>query len=327
MRASPITSAVFLAAALACGLSFSGCSVSCIEDGSTTRCSAKSLQRYDGAPVTPAPLDVAPGTPITIDVQYGNVLVERSTTGKLEVQFAPFVYAGYDEKASADQQLAQNLRLSAAGGSGATVVVQRAGGSNGLGANAVVRVPDQFSGTLTVVNRGDGPLNNFDLKITSVAAASALVVTNSSLLGNCWVQGAPTVRSSTVNCGEHISVFDVSDEVNITSTETSLESGSPAIQLRVASVTPGSRGGRIVSSSGAVSVIFPRAGGYVLNASSPVLGTVQEAALTPPCAKQESGPNAKIITCGSGPTYELIAGASPNYIGQPRPSDVQITFQ
>ena len=37
------------------------CSVTCIEDASGTRCSAKSLVRYDGPPSAPQAFDRAPG--------------------------------------------------------------------------------------------------------------------------------------------------------------------------------------------------------------------------------------------------------------------------
>src|SRR5512132_203717 len=97
------------------------CTMACIEDSSGTRCSAKSLKRYDGAPPPPQLFDVVASAPITVDVQYGNVLLQRSVSNKIEVQFSPFVYAGYDEKASADQQLSQNLRIGATASAGITV--------------------------------------------------------------------------------------------------------------------------------------------------------------------------------------------------------------
>jgi hypothetical protein len=304
-----------------------GCSVHCIEDASGTKCSAKSLKRFDGAPPPAQVLDRAPGTPVTIDVQYGNVLVQRSASGKVEVQFMPFAYAGHDEKALADQWLAQNLRVGATAQGAITVTVARQGGSNGLGADAIVRLPDNFDGALTVVNRGDGPLNNFDLKVDFVGAAHALSITNNSLLGNCWVQGAPSVKSTTVQCGEDISVFDVADGVSIHNTDTSHDVDTPAITLRMNAISPGSGGGKVTTASGSIQATFPRAGGYVINARSPVKGVVQEGGLPPGCAKQESGPNAKVVTCGRGPSYELTAGATPDYVGPPKDSNVVLSYQ
>lgn len=299
------------------------CSVTCIEDASGTKCSAKSLVRYDGAPSAPQALDRAPGAPLTIDVLYGNVDVQRSASGKLEVQFFPFAYAGHDEKALADQQLAQNLRTAA---SPNLVTVGREGGSNGLGANVVVRVPDNFDGPLTIVNKGGGPLNNFDVKVQAVGRATALSVTNQSSLGACWIQGAPTVRSTTVQCGAGISVFDVSDEVNITNTDQSHDDPNPAVTLRLASVTPGSRGGRVTTVSGSIAATFPKAGGYVLNAKSPVKGTVQDAAAPPSC-QRAGAPNAKTLTCGAGPAYELSAGTQPSTLRQAADNNVILAFQ
>jgi hypothetical protein len=313
---------------LACLLpAIGGCQVGCIEDGSGTRCVAKSLERFDGTPSPPIVLERAPGAPLTIDVIYGSVVVQRSGSGKVEAQFSPFVYAGHDEKASADQQLAQNLVTNATGGGPATVTVQRQGGTNGLGANVVVRLPDDFDGPLTILNRGDGPLNEFDVKVEFVGRAVSLGVTNQSQLGTCWIQGAPSVRSTQVECGEDISVFDVSDDVNITNNETMHDTDPPAITLRLNSVSPNSRGGRLLSASGSIVATFPRAGGYVLDAKSPVQGSVQHAAVGQGCAVQGGAANAKTLVCGNGPRYELVAGASPNYAGKPTDNNVILSQQ
>jgi hypothetical protein len=314
-------------AASASLLTTPGCQVGCIEDGSGTTCTAKSLERFDGAPPPVTQLDRAPGAPVTIDVLYGNVLVQRSASGKVEAQFAPFVYAGHGEKAYADQQLSQNLRTSATAAGGVVVSVRREGGSNGLGANTVVRLPDDFDGPLNIVNHGGGPLNHFDVRVEFVARASAITVTNNSQLGRCWVQGAPSVRSTTVQCGEEISVFDVSDEVNINNLEKRHDAQTPAITLRLAGVAPGSRGGRVVSASGAIVATFPGAGGYVISAKSPVKGQVSEGAAPANCAKEVAGPAAKTIRCGNGPVYEVTAGATPDYIGPPSDSNVMLEYR
>jgi hypothetical protein len=302
-----------------------GCQVGCIEDGSGTTCTAKSLERFDGPRAAPQVFDRAPGAPVTIDVLYGNITVQRSGSGKVEVEFLPFVYAGHGERANADQQLSQNLRTSASAAGAVTVSVRREGGSNGLGSDVVVRLPDTFDGPLNIVNHGGGPINNFNVKVEFVGRATALSVTNQSQLGSCWIQGAPSVRSTTVQCGEEISVFDVADGVDINNTETRRDARSPAVTLRLASVAPGSRGGRVTTASGAIVASFPASGGYVLNAKSPVRGAVLGA---PPASCQQSGaPNARTLTCGNGPVYELTAGATPDYIGQPEDSNVQLEFR
>ncbi|HEY6559201.1 MAG TPA: hypothetical protein VI072_18080 [Polyangiaceae bacterium] len=304
-----------------------GCQVGCIEDGSGTTCSAKSLERFDGAPPPVQVFDRVPGAPVTIDVMYGNAVVQRSTSGKIEVQFAPFVYAGYGERARADQQLSQNLRATATTGTGVVATVRREGGSNGLGANVLVRLPDDFDGPIKIVNRGNGPLNHFDVKVEFVARASAITVTNDSQLGSCWIQGAPSVRNTTVQCGEDISVFDVSDQVSIENVEKRHDEDTPAVTLRLARVSPGSPGGRISSASGAIAATFPSAGGYVIDAKVPVKGVVQEGTLPQSCVKEEAGPAQKTIRCGQGPTYELTAGAAPDYIGQPSDSNVTLEYR
>jgi len=304
-----------------------GCQVGCIEDGSGTTCSAKSLERFDAAAPPVQAFDRAPGQGVTIDVLYGNVLVQRSPSAKIEVQFAPFVYAGYGERAKAEQQLAQNLRTSTTSGGGIAVSVRRDGGTNGLGADAVVRLPDDFDGTLNIINHGRGPLNQFDVKVEFVGRASAISVNNRSQLGTCWIQGAPSVRSTTVQCAEDISVFDVADDVSIESMEKRHDQDTPAVVLRLASVSPGSRGGTVTSASGAISATFPGAGGYVIAASSPTKGSVQEGTLVQSCVKEEASPAQKTIRCGNGPTYQLTAGAAPDYIGTPSDSNVLLEYR
>ena len=95
------------------------------------------------------------------------------------------------------------------------------------------------------MNHGDGPLNHFDVKVEFLARASAVSITNHADLGNCWVQGAASVRNTTVQCAEDISVFDVSDEVSITNTETMHDADTAAVTLRMVGITPGTRGGKV----------------------------------------------------------------------------------
>jgi hypothetical protein len=298
------------------------CDVGCIDDGSGVRCTGKSLKEFLGQRSAPTVLDRGPGAALTIDVVYGNVLVDRSASGKLEVEFAPFVYAGYDQDAAAQQMLTRNLQTTANGNS---VTVARQGGSNGLGADVIVRLPDTFDGPLTVINRGDGPLNHFDLKVQFVGRASTLAVTNQSILGACWIQGAPTVRNTIVSCADGVSVFDVADKVDITNRDEDHDDPTPAVTVRLAGVSPGG-GGRITSVSGGVAVTFPKAA-YVVKGSSPVKGNVREGVLPAGCTKTEASPANKTITCGAGPTYDVIAGSKPDFIGQPKDSDVTFSWQ
>ena len=307
-------------------LSSSACQVACIEDGSGTTCTAKSLKRFDGTPTSQA-FDYVPGSPVTIDVEYGNITVGRSASGRVEVAFQPFEYAAHDDAAGAQRRLAQNLQVGAVAQNGIVVSARRAGGSNGLGANAIVRLPDQFNGPLNVVNRGAGPINEFEVRIEFVGQASALQVTNQSDLGDCWVQGAPSVRSTTVQCGDVVSVFDVSDAVTISNNERRHNARGPAVTLRMASISPGSPGGKITSASGPVNATFPAAGGYTVTAQSPVRGVVQEGALPPACKKSEAGPNNKTIACGQGPTYAITAGTAPSYVKDGQDGNVVLAYR
>jgi hypothetical protein len=308
-------------------INVSGCAVTCIEDASGSTCTAKTLKRFDGPAQPPSVVPRTPGQPVTVEVQYGNILVERSTSGQVEVLFEPFAYAAYDDKAGADRELAQNLVTSVASTGGITVSVRRNGGSTGLGSDTIVRVPDDFDGALTVINHGDGPVNEFNVKVAHVGKASALMVQNKSMLGDCWIQGAPSIRTTSIQCEERIWVLDVSDQVNIENGETSFDDQGPAITLRLAQISPGSSGGKIITASGSISATFPSSGGYVLHAKSPVMGSIQEGSLPTTCAAQQPAPNAKTISCGQGPSYELLAGARPDYVGQPKESNVLLSYR
>jgi hypothetical protein len=304
-----------------------GCATHCVRGPEGTTCTAKSLKRFDGTPPPPQAVDYAPGSPVVIAVQYGSVLVSRSNSNQVEVEFRPFCYAGHDDQAGAYQQLGQNLETRIDSSAGVAVHVARHGGTNGLGANVNVRLPDSFDGSLAITNAGDGPLNEFDVRVEYVAQATALDVRNQSRLGNCWVAGNPTVQSTGVSCAGYISVFDVSDKIEIVNTG-GYHAGadSPAITLRLAKVSATSSGGTVTSASGSIAATFPRAGGFSVAASSPK-GTVQVGPSPPICQVQTASPASKTVACGSGPIYRATAGNTSNRAREGKTSDVVLSFQ
>ena len=100
--------------------------------------------------------------------------------------------------------------------------------------------------------------------------------------------------------------------------------GEAAVTVRLAGVSPNAHGGRVVSTSGGVYFALPRSGGYVVNAKSPVKGIVMEGG--PQNCQTQGSPQAKTVTCGKGPTYEVIAGAKPDYVGKPEDSNVVLAY-
>jgi len=56
-----------------------------------------------------------------------------------------------------------------------------------------------------------------------------------------------------------------------------------------------------------------------------VKGVVQEG--QGPNCQAQGAPNAKTVTCGKGPRYEVIAGARPDYVGNPEDSNVILVYQ
>jgi hypothetical protein len=186
-------------------------------------------------------------------------------------------------------------------------------------AHTIQRLPDNLDGAITILNRGGGPINNFDCR---VGAATALHVTNMSMLGNCWIQGAPSVRSTTVQCAEDISVFDVSDELNINNTDDMHDIDTPAVTVRLNGVTPTGRGGKVTTTSGAIAATFPRAGGY--DQRQEPGQAAQEGALSSGCTKQG---RLMLRRSRQGTGLRAYRGRGTDYVGESCDSNVIIAYQ
>jgi hypothetical protein len=95
----------------------------------------------------------------------------------------------------------------------------------------------------------------------------------------------------------------------------------------MAGVSPNSRGGSITSASGTIAATFPMAGGFTIDAQSPVQGSVQEGAVPTACQVEAKSASAKTVRCGAGPTYQIVAGSGPGGLARKRPHDVVLTYR
>jgi hypothetical protein len=294
----------------------SGCEVACAEDEEKkgTTCVAKSLTRYSGQDGTDDAVWTSGGD-VTVDGVFGHITVNVGThTGKVNVVFKPFSYRAHDDEgeAAAIRDMEEALKSDASeNGSGVLVKTWREGthGSS-LGAQIEVTLPSDFNGKLIVNNHGDGNVSTqdeFDVDISGVASAPAIDVRAESDLGECNIQAASSVTSSEVHCGDFVGLFDVSDTVNASTSDSNVL--DDAINIRFASITGGS-GGTIRSEDGTISLEFPAGAVFSVQAQSAADGMVNVAGQPAECSIQEAAATSKTLTCGSGgPNYVVTAGA------------------
>lgn len=274
---------------------------------STTGCkvAAKSASKFVGTPVTKT-VDYQKGGELTIDGVYGDIAVSSgAAAGKVEVTFQPFAYEGYDDEDKAVRAMNEGLVLNVDLTGGVHVTASRNSSGNGLGSGISVKLPAEFDGKISVHNRGEGALNEFDSSVDWVGAAPSVSIINDQDLGSCRVKGAPTVTSTTVTCGE-IEVTNVSDNVNLTQKGLGTDA---SIVLTLAGISATATGGSVTTNDGSIDATFPATGTYAIEAwAKPSNGVVSG---TPPasCTTQETSAGSKTFTCGGAtPLYKLTAG-------------------
>ncbi|MBK7580905.1 MAG: hypothetical protein IPI67_11930 [Myxococcales bacterium] len=302
-------------------LGASGCKLVCKdnEEDNGSTCIAKSTTKFNGTEVNKS-VDYQAGGSVTVSAVYGKVSIEGgAAAGKVEVVFKPFDFEGHDEKELATRQMNENLSLNINEGANIDVTAGRTGEpTNGLGTSITIKLPPEFDGNLTVLNQGDGPLANageFDVDIASVQKAATVTLTNKSSLGDCTVQGAPSVLVTSVQCGHKVTVLGVSDDVNITTDGAGFD--DPSVVLRVASISATAKGGSItVADKGSIEATFPASGNYSVHGSAPK-GAVDPGAPPASCAVTEGSAADKNVACGTGgPTYSLTTNGENDTVFQ-----------
>jgi hypothetical protein len=291
-------------------LASSGCKLVCKENEEEKggQCIGKSLTRFEGTSDTKS-VPFSSGQTVAVKGLFGHVhVVKGSTAGNITVTFSPFDYEGYDEKDLATRQMSEGLNPHIDSGADIVVQVERVGSTtSGLGCDVTLELPPDFDGGLVLDNAGLGTLashNEFDVTADYVASATNVRINANSKLSDCYLQGADTVKSTTVTCGDVITVLDVADEVNITS-QSNGNFDDPSVVLRVSSVAAGAKGGSIVTPEGGISATFPSTGDYAVQAYAPN-GAVDMGSPPASCNVQEAGTGSKTLTCGGGsPIFKL----------------------
>jgi hypothetical protein len=286
-----------------------GCEGACKEDEETqgTTCIAKSLTRWEGSKFN-GQSDTAwtSAKNVTVDGVFGKITVVAGTGDKVEVDYSPFSWRAHDGEADAVDDMENSLKTEVTTDASGNFLVRsfrEAPYGSSLGTDMVVKLPAGFDARLTVNNRGSGDIGSkgeFDVDIDSVASATALDVRAGSNLGDCTVNGAPSVTSSEVHCGSLVKLFNVSDAVNA-STSSGVGDG---IELSLAGISANG-GGTIEAENGDIVISLPSTGAYSVQATSSSDGTVTVG--TPPagCTVEGQDSRSQTLACGTGPNYTV----------------------
>lgn len=313
----------------------SGCKVACgpDEEEQGSKCVGKSLTKFVGTPVSKQATIQVDGT-VAVKGLFGHIkVVQGSNPGKIDVTFQPFDYEGYDEKDLATRQMNENLGLKIIEGAETVVQVERIGESTtGLGADIEVALPSDFTGRLVLDNLGAGTFSSggesaYDINAAYVASAKEVSLNSPKGISDCTVQGAATVKKTTVTCGDVIKVFGVSDDVTIIS-KSKGNFDDPSIELSIASISDTAVGGKITVPEGGILATFPATGTYAVQAWAPN-GLVDLGTAPTGCVTEEAAAGSKTLTCGTSPKaiYELKTDgvSGPDEVFQQ--GDIKISYK
>lgn len=287
----------------------SGCEVqSCTTDEGKSGICLKSLTRFEGDAIEPEALAYTPGTDVTVNGKYGDIRVVEGAAGEVRVKLEPFNYRAHDAEAAARAEIADNLDYSFSETDlGISVETDRHDSTNGLGADITLYLPPEFDGKLELGNQSDGPVNPGDIEVEFVAAASSLIFATGSL-GDCTVNGAPSVGYTRAHCDGEIVLTNVSNGGMISTTGL-----GGSIRLELAGITDGGGGGTITTEDGDITVKFPSEASFSVSAIAHEEGTVTAPSLEEVCAYEPGLEDSKSYTCGDavggGPHYSIIAGS------------------
>jgi hypothetical protein len=284
------------------------------DDGKDATC-LESLTRYaDPQYNQQLEVDYSAGKNITIDGIYGDITIQEGAAGKVTVTFAPFNYESHKDEAQAYSEIRNNLDLAAVldDNEDVQIATSRHDAGNGLGAKITVLIPPEFSGTLKVTNRSDGPINPGNILIHSVGRATALDV-HTAKLGDCRIMASPTVKDSSVICSGEILLEHVSDNVTA---QSSSDFDRDDVIVTIDSISDDATGGVVTADAGNVQVTFPRSGNFVIDADTAGMGTIAYDGTPETCTLTEPQPGSADVVCGDGgATYQLAAGSDAGYQG------------
>lgn len=300
-------------------LGASGCEVKNCEtaDGKNAVCAA-SLTRFEADDIDMDPIAYTPGTDVTVHGNYGDIHVVEGAAGEVRVKLEPFNYRGHDEEAAARKELEDNADYTfEENDSGIYVETERHDSKTGLGADITVYLPPEFDGKLALVNASDGPVNPGDIDADFVGAASSLDVATKSL-GDCTVNGAPSVLTTRATCDGEIAITNVSNGGTISS-----KGLGGGVRLVLAGLTDGA-GGNVTTEDGDITVRFPEGAIFTVSALATEDGKVSASALEETCVADSAAESSASFTCGDtqgDPHFTVTAGTDG--VG---PSNISLSF-
>lgn len=292
----------------------SGCEVSkCKTDTGQNATCAESLTRFTDSDANKTmQVDYMPGMDLVIHGTKGNIHVNPGSAGVVAATFTPFVQLGHS-RANDAKNMMENLLTVDVSASGNTVNVTTvadyaAGASDELGATIELALPPEFDGNLTVTNDGHGNAEESNIAVNAVGSAISATLTSYDL-GDCDLDGAPSIVNTTVNCDGLIEITNVSDNVTAHSTSAFTDDQLADVRVTFAGISDTATGGTISTKNGRIELGFPLTGNYTIVANANADGVVNEGTLPTGCMVSGAG-NAKQVTCGTGgASYDINAGS------------------
>lgn len=321
-RSLTLTAVALSTLALSAGCEVSKCET---EDGQDATC-AESLERYtrDGSDQTYSEA-YEPGMNVVVDNIKGDIFVRPGNAGVVEIVASPFTYRGHSKDTEAGDDITNGWSgtIEAADGQ-ITFITYQQGGWDEVGTTLTVFLPPEFDGALRVVNQGAGNLEEADIDISDDGAGSPLgsahsLTVESMGLGECNINGVPSVTSTTASCRGEIEITNVSD--NVTAHADGIASDSDPYMVRVsfAGISADATGGEISTTEGHVELNMPADGNFQITAAPNEDGVVNIADVPDGCEASDN-----VVSCGTADaSYIVNAGTDDTF----DPANVNIDFQ
>jgi hypothetical protein len=331
-RFRSLTLAAFVLGTLAFA---SGCETSncTTEEGQDAVC-AESLERYTESAINETiTVPYEPGTSLVVDNIKGHIHVcaeneqpnnadacggADAIAGEISVLFVPFTFRGHSKDAEARAEMEGLMKTVQDDGAG-TITVRTdpaEGSSDEVGATLYVRLPPEFDGNLKVVNQGFGNVEEADIIVDTVSMSPYVYVQSDHGLGDCDVDGAPTVVNTEAYCRGQIEITNVSDNVTADSTGPFTDGDDFAVRVDWAGISDAATGGTIRSDEGHIELDVPSTGNFSIAATSNVDGAVNEEGTQPSTCSTEGAGTSKTLTCGTGgATFTVTAATEESFDG------------
>jgi hypothetical protein len=243
----------------------------------------ETLKRFDGTATIRNGAYVA-GANVVIDSPNGKVRVGRGPAGIISAKFDPFTMM---DQETTDQQAAAQMEtlvydLSAEGDTIRVDVDRPSGSSSYLGADMVVEIPENFSGTLTIAQ------NNGSTDVEFVGDAVGVVVNSDN--GSCNIA---------TGAAENVSIA----------------CGNGDLEASIAAVPATQSGTGFTTDNGEIVLALPADGKFSVQAQAHDGGTVQVNGTPSGCTVNAASESAKTVACNGATTADPIYAANAHGTG------------